>query len=70
MVTNGNPTARLRTEEEVMEKALVDLEAARKRCRSQLLRSLHDAGRRNERAQILAATGGSPGKIQGDNAFN
>ena len=44
-----------------LESALKDLERARERMKLQLLTSQHDLKRREERAVVLAATGGSPG---------
>ena len=50
-----------RAEQVSLESALKDLERARERMKLQLLTSQHDLKRREERAVVLAATGGSPG---------
>ena len=45
----------------MLETSLASLETSRSQSHCQLLRSAHDVARREERASILAHTGGSPG---------
>ena len=52
----------VRHEESVMTSALKELEKARTRLKRTLLGMQHDLTRREERAAILAANGGSPGE--------
>lgn len=53
----------VRLEESNMMAAIAELEKARARMKSHLLRNQHDTERRLERASVLAVTGGCPGKI-------
>ena len=47
-----------------LDTAIKEMTAARRRCRSQLLRTSQDLLRREERAAILAANGGSAGMME------
>ena len=63
---NAGKDLNVRHEQTALEAALKDLEKARKRMKTELLMTQHNLARREERAAILAATGGSPGKWVGD----
>ena len=52
----------VRHEQTTLEASLKDLEKARKRMKTELLQTQHNLVRREERASVLAATGGSPGE--------
>lgn len=71
MLTSAGPEAlnsgkdfNARHEQTTLETALKDLEKARKRAKTELLQTQHNLTRRQERASILAATGGSPGMYE------
>ena len=51
----------LTQEQAALDRAINELENARTKMKVHLLRSQQDIKRRQERAQILATTGGSPG---------
>ena len=57
----------VRHEQTQLETSLKDLEKTRKRMKTELLQTQHNLVRREERAAILAATGGSPGEWGADN---
>jgi len=54
----------VRHEQSVLETTLKDLEKARTRCKASLLQTQHNLIRRQERANILSLTGGSPGMYE------
>lgn len=50
-------------EEANMQASMKELAKTREKMKALKLRTLHDIDRRQQRATILATTGGSPGKI-------
>ena len=67
LITSGPDAAfagkqlNVRHEQNALETVLKELNKSRTRMKDNLLRSAHDRARREERASILATTGGSPG---------
>ena len=59
-----NPSLNVRHEESNAEAAIKELDKARIRMKSHLLRSQQDVERRLDRASILAVTGGCPGMYE------
>ena len=51
----------VRHEEQNLETAIRELEKARVKMKTHVIRSQHDLERREERANMLATTGGCPG---------
>ena len=62
--TQDGKDLNVRHEQSVLETALKELDKSRSQVKSNLMKVLHDLSRREERASILALTGGSPGMYE------